>query len=703
MLLEKAFHYKINAKNDVIKKLSQLELGTHGDPYTFIGEVRTITSACESLQITVDDIQQYFVWQGLNPKFQEHLVHITNKSNPSIGEILEHFFEGTNRYLKSNPSQGNQKFGKKEYVKNSDASEPNISPSRTTSMAVNVRAGKGGEVYCSLCKSDNRKSDHNLRSCDFYDTPSKKVNKLKSINGCIKCSYASHCTKNCKFNFRSNCRNCDMPHMTFLCLKTNVELSANYVAIGTGNDYENEQNYDDVEVSTSVVEISNVQGTDAVLLPTFTAHILDGNGTLNKVRIFKDSGCQRVFIRTDLSDKLNLEILKNNLPLNIHGFLSKAKVDTKLVKVNLVIDGKVLDVDAICIDKISTKFDTGDIEKIISNFKNQGYRFADAELEVNMGVVKNIDIVLGTEYDHILPTTDIVFGDNDQNHQSLFKNSKIGVLLSGKVSKIIENLQYLPKFTEYLPINFSPSTSAPALNSFRGNVVKKRTDVTTSYVSSESKDKQLSRVTEEETLNISEVYDDENLNYVTNLKLTDFILNNSINIIPSLQGAVEDPSYGEEAVSNRCRKLSIVRSNLVDEYQPQFLRTLLTQATDRKGKYRPERHIPLEPGDVVMLVEKHSKQYSYDIGRVKSVNFNNIGEVTAAQVFNIKTRETVYRHITSLILLVPFEEVRTEEESTPQIVFGECLNRSETRNGTRPRPRRRAAAACRTRLAATDY
>ena len=177
----------------------------------------------------------------------------------------------------------------------------------------------------------------------------------------------------------------------------------------------------------------------------------------------------------------------------------------------------------------------------------------------------------------------------------------------------------------------------------------------------------------------------------------------SINIIPSLQGAVEDPSYGEEVVSSRYHKLSIVRSNLLEEYQSQFLSTLLTQATDRKGRYIPKQHIPLKPGDVVMLVEKHFKQYSYDLGRVKSVDVNNLGEVTAAQVFKGKTRETVYRHITSLILLVPSEEVRNEEEDTPQNEFGECSSTSETRDGKGPRPQRRAAAACRTRLAATDY
>ena len=141
----------------------------------------------------------------------------------------------------------------------------------------------------------------------------------------------------------------------------------------------------------------------------------------------------------------------------------------------------------------------------------------------------------------------------------------------------------------------------------------------------------------------------------------------------------------------------------MDEYRSEFLSTLLKQATDRKGRYNPKHHQALKAGDVVMLVEKHYKQYCYDLGRVKSVEINSLGEATAAYVFKGKTRETVYRHATSLILLLPTEDISPcEVEKThaePLVSSGKL----DTIVSSEPRPLRKAAAACRERLAATDY
>ena len=131
----------------------------------------------------------------------------------------------------------------------------------------------------------------------------------------------------------------------------------------------------------------------------------------------------------------------------------------------------------------------------------------------------------------------------------------------------------------------------------------------------------------------------------------------SINIIPMLQGSADDdPDYGQDGISESYKKLSQVRSNLMDEYRSEFLSTMLKQATDKKGRYNPKHHQALKAGDVVMLVEKHYMQYCYDLGREKSVEINSLGEVTAAYVFTGKTRETVYRNATSLIMLLPTEE-----------------------------------------------
>lgn len=386
-LLEKAFGSTVNAKNDLIRKLSNLQL--NNDPYAYIGEVRTIIAGVEFLDIKINEILQHFVWQGLNFKFQEHLVHITNKSNPTLSEITENYFEATDPYLKSNstPVQKRDRSIKCDAPKPSGDLERGTSFS-ASSMAINVKTSKNKGAYCSLCKSDGKRADHSLRSCQVFDTQNKKVNKLKSLKGCIRCSFVNHTTSDCKFKFDSKCFHCDGEHTTFLCLKGATKNNhVNNVCIETSSD-QNLSESQNTNCKTSVIEISNVQGNDAVLLPTFTANIQDAKGNLHKVRVFKDSGCQRVFIRNKLSKKLGLQVIEDNLSLNIHGFLSSKNVTSKLVRFDLIIANEAVKIEALCIEKITTKFNTGNIEQIIDSFKTKRYEFADVDLEINTGVVK---------------------------------------------------------------------------------------------------------------------------------------------------------------------------------------------------------------------------------------------------------------------------------------------------------------------------
>ena len=91
------------------------------------------------------------------------------------------------------------------------------------------------------------------------------------------------------------------------------------------------------------------------------------------------------------------------------------------------------------------------------------------------------------------------------------------------------------------------------------------------------------------------------------------------------------------------------------------MQSLVDQAVDKPLRYKPKQHVKLSTGDIVLLIEKHSKPSNYPLGIIKSVESNSNGEVTAARVMKGKTRETVYRHATSLILLVPGD---TLEEKT---------------------------------------
>ena len=92
-LLTEAFASTITQKYDAISRLSQLKLNINGDPYRYVGEMRTLSSTLENLKIDVEDIFQYFVWSGLNDRFQSILIQITNNSKPNINQIQSHMFE----------------------------------------------------------------------------------------------------------------------------------------------------------------------------------------------------------------------------------------------------------------------------------------------------------------------------------------------------------------------------------------------------------------------------------------------------------------------------------------------------------------------------------------------------------------------------------------------------------------------------------
>ena len=50
------------------------------------------------LNMTVEEFAQYFVWEGLNDSFKQHLINITNNVRPSLDDIFKYFFETSERY-----------------------------------------------------------------------------------------------------------------------------------------------------------------------------------------------------------------------------------------------------------------------------------------------------------------------------------------------------------------------------------------------------------------------------------------------------------------------------------------------------------------------------------------------------------------------------------------------------------------------------
>ena len=64
--------------------------------------MKSIINSFRNLKIDVDTVLQYFIWNGLNDRFQNHLISITNNVKPSLDEIATHIFEATERYVRQN-------------------------------------------------------------------------------------------------------------------------------------------------------------------------------------------------------------------------------------------------------------------------------------------------------------------------------------------------------------------------------------------------------------------------------------------------------------------------------------------------------------------------------------------------------------------------------------------------------------------------
>ena len=456
-LLEQAFDNSERSKSDIINRLTKLKLQNNSDPYPFIGEMRSLISSIKTLKITVDDFVQYFVWTGLNGNFQTHLTNITNKCKPNLDDINNNLFEATDRYLREINENSHR----------TDRNKPSSSSFKqeANSMAINVKqtekskiivkqAGKS-KIFCVLCASDKKRNDHYLKDCLIYRSPKNKFDKLRSIKACTKCSFANHETNACKFIFKSNCQYCDQAHMTYLCLKSHQKVSSNTVS----TEYPNEVL--DATSSSLFIEASQMSLNNSMILPTLTAQVCDGTAIYN-VRAFKDGGCQQTFIDGALAENLGLPIMDQNIILTVHGFNSSKQVRTKKVAFTLKFGSKTFRHTALCVDNIRTKFSIAGLGKIVSEFVSQGFNLADNEYNKDSsGSVDNIDIILGTDTDHMIPMTYKTYGDvSDPDNLSSYIETPFGVIFSGDLSKMAKNLPFLQNKNEYHVINTCVATKA---------------------------------------------------------------------------------------------------------------------------------------------------------------------------------------------------------------------------------------------------
>ena len=127
------------------------------------------------------------------------------------------------------------------------------------------------------------------------------------------------------------------------------------------------------------------------------------------------------------------------MKIDINGFNSSRRITTKIVQIPFVFGSKTYLQDVICVDEIRTKFCVDGIGKLVGAFSEKGYTIADSEYDCNTsGICSNLDIVLGTDADHMLELRYCTFGsENNVNNMSSYIDSPIGVIFSGNINKKI--------------------------------------------------------------------------------------------------------------------------------------------------------------------------------------------------------------------------------------------------------------------------
>ena len=424
-ILQKAFGSTLGQQYDTLKRLSQMKLSFGDDPYSYIGEINNMISSFENLEINTDIVLQYFIWQGLNDRFQNHLIQITNKSRPSLQDIQTHIFEATQRYSKHCEkvnSYKNNSNVKKGNFPNKDNSDTSM---RSVALAVNVQneRGKNGSYKfpCILCVKDNKSNvNHSLKNCNAYSTAEQKRTKLHAIGACTKCAYSNHVESDCKYKFHSKCKKCSGEHMTFLCNNPpSSSLSTN--------------------VSISVVETTLINRSDnSIFLPTLSCDIF-GNNVTSHVRILNDCGSQRNFVSQYINNKHKFKIVCDNVDLTIHGFHVSKTMKTVMVEIPLLLGDRSVCVEAVVVPKIEISIRIPELPLLVPEFIKRGFNLADKLLlECNSGVIDNFGIIIGSISNHIINASTVLFGSSGE--ESSYLHAHYGILFIGKASRMVENL-----------------------------------------------------------------------------------------------------------------------------------------------------------------------------------------------------------------------------------------------------------------------
>ena len=423
-LLNRAFGNNDAQKFSVIKQLCNIKLSNDGDPYSYVSEMRNISERVKRLGLTSDDYLRYFYWNGLNLKFQTHLVAISNHTRPTLNEIETHFFEACERY---------------SYTQKSKQSKNHQSENITVDYASNIKIKNDKKPFCLMCNKSNKPDDHFISKCTNFPTPSSKIDQLKALKGCLICGQINHLAKDCKIAKKIKCYNCEQPHMSYLCPegKKLDEIINETPQTDVSKKAKNKKANSSVNTHSKVTvsEVLNIDADERSILPTFSCLVNE-----HKIRAFKDCGCQSNFVSERLASELQLKTVKDNVDLSVKGINVLKRYKTRSVEVNLNVGGIQHTINALCLPEIDINLNLPNLSIVIKEFTDRGYDLVDDNL-VGKDKIDNIEFILGVKSAFCLPESEIVFG---KEGKSVYSSTPAGILLKGDIDQLIGDLPFLP-------------------------------------------------------------------------------------------------------------------------------------------------------------------------------------------------------------------------------------------------------------------
>ena len=452
-------------KFDLLTSFNNLKFSYSDSILHYFSKIDHLVKEITAVGIDTKYFLQYFLWKSIstNNTLAEIYKGMTEEAYPSYDAIMNKKKKVIKMYTEQQKKEKGKGPFKSRFENKHDKSKSYSTVE--SSLAANIpssRYSKDGQrkVWCSLCKDTPTNNEHAIFKCPQFINSGQKLARLKSINGCTKCGFLRHQSKNCTFNFKERCRHCEGKHKSWLCsvneqAKLGMEGECESIIDETEKEREeesdceseedmNDNSIEEVHVNMCSTSFNGNCLPSNAILPTF-------QGRTNTVfaRGLKDSACQKNFLSKKLVKDANLTPGKK-IELTISGFNSSKTYRTYEVQVPLEFGGKIFDLDMIILPEISTKFSADGISSVANGFESRGYLLADPELKYDRNLVGDLDIILGISATHVFMEKVRTYGENNENY---FLETAGGVMPIGHSLTAYSSLKYLPHADQNNEVN----------------------------------------------------------------------------------------------------------------------------------------------------------------------------------------------------------------------------------------------------------